>query len=97
MLRSMRGAFPDFHLTIEDQIAEGNKVITRVTFRGTHQGDYRGIAPSQSSTRAAVPSSASSATSSRSMAASPARRVMSRCWPSWMRSSAWADGDGFHR
>jgi predicted ester cyclase len=45
MLRSMRGAFPDFHLTIEDQIAEGNKVITRVTFRGTHQGDYRGIAP----------------------------------------------------
>jgi len=41
----MRGAFPDFHLTIEDQIAEGNKVITRVTFRGTHQGDYRGIAP----------------------------------------------------
>jgi predicted ester cyclase len=45
MLRSMRGAFPDFHLTIEDQIAEGNKVITRVTFRGTHRGDYRGIAP----------------------------------------------------
>ena len=45
MLRSMRGAFPDFHLTIEDQIAEGNKVITRVIFRGTHQGDYRGIAP----------------------------------------------------
>ncbi len=45
MLRSMRGAFPDFHLTTEDQIAEGNKVITRVTFRGTHQGDYRGIAP----------------------------------------------------
>jgi len=45
MVRSMRGAFPDFHLTIEDQIAEGDKVITRMIFHGTHQGDYRGIAP----------------------------------------------------
>lgn len=45
MLRSIRGAFPDYHLTIEDQIAEGDKVTTRVIFHGTHQGDYRGIAP----------------------------------------------------
>jgi len=45
MLRSMRAAFPDFHLTIEDQIAEGDKVVTRVTFSGTHQGEFRGIAP----------------------------------------------------
>jgi predicted ester cyclase len=48
-LRMMRegllAAFPDFHLTIEDQIAEGDKVVTRVTFRGTHLGEYRGIAP----------------------------------------------------
>ncbi len=38
-------AFPDFHSTIEDQIAEGDKVVTRWTMRGTHQGEFRGIAP----------------------------------------------------
>jgi steroid delta-isomerase-like uncharacterized protein len=38
-------AFPDFHSTIEDQIAEGDKVATRWTIRGTHQGEFRGIAP----------------------------------------------------
>lgn len=36
-------AFPDFHLTIEDQIAEGDKVVTRVTFRGTHKGEAHGL------------------------------------------------------
>ena len=40
-----REAFPDFHSTIEDQIAEGDKVVTRWTMRGTHQGEFRGIAP----------------------------------------------------
>ena len=34
-----RSAFPDFHLTIEDMIAEGDKVVTRWTFRGTNMGD----------------------------------------------------------
>ncbi len=38
-------AFPDFHTTIEDQIAEGDKVVTRWTMHGTHQGEFRGIAP----------------------------------------------------
>jgi predicted ester cyclase len=38
-------AFPDLHITIEDCIAEGDKVVTRYTFRGTHQGDLMGIAP----------------------------------------------------
>jgi steroid delta-isomerase-like uncharacterized protein len=38
------GAFPDFHLIIRDQIAEGDKVVTRVTFHGTHQGPFNGIA-----------------------------------------------------
>ncbi len=38
-------AFPDLHLTIEDEIAEGDKVVTRVTARGTHQGSFMGIRP----------------------------------------------------
>ena len=36
--------FPDIQFTIEDQIAEGDKVATRYTARGTHQGDFLGIA-----------------------------------------------------
>ena len=43
--QSTRSAFPDFQLVIEDQIAEGDKVVTRVTFQGTHRGEFRGIAP----------------------------------------------------
>jgi steroid delta-isomerase-like uncharacterized protein len=38
-------AFPDFHTEIEDQIAEGDKVVTRWTMRGTHREEFRGIAP----------------------------------------------------
>jgi steroid delta-isomerase-like uncharacterized protein len=40
-----RSAFPDLHETIEDQIAEGDKVVTRWTGRGTHQGELLGIPP----------------------------------------------------
>jgi predicted ester cyclase len=36
---------PDFEITIEDQIAEGNKVVTRQTHRGTHKGAFMGVAP----------------------------------------------------
>jgi serine phosphatase RsbU (regulator of sigma subunit) len=38
-------AFTDFHISIEDQIAEGDKVVSHYTIRGTHQGDFRGLAP----------------------------------------------------
>jgi steroid delta-isomerase-like uncharacterized protein len=38
-------AFPDLHLTIEDIIAEGDNVVVRQTFQGTHKGDLMGIAP----------------------------------------------------
>lgn len=38
-------AFPDGHQTIEDMIAEGDKVVFRSTFRGTHKGELAGIAP----------------------------------------------------
>jgi len=38
-----RAAFPDFQSTVEDQIAEGDKVVSRVTVRGTHKGDFQGV------------------------------------------------------
>ena len=38
-------AFPDFHETIEDIIAEGDKVWVRIIFTGTHTGEWMGIAP----------------------------------------------------
>jgi steroid delta-isomerase-like uncharacterized protein len=44
-MQAIRSAFADYGLTIEDQIAEGDKVVTRVTFRGTHRGPFNGIAP----------------------------------------------------
>ncbi len=40
-----RDAFPDLKITIEEQIAEGDRVVTRWTARGTHQGDLMGIPP----------------------------------------------------
>jgi steroid delta-isomerase-like uncharacterized protein len=38
-------AFPDIRYTIEAMYAEGDKVATRYTVRGTHQGDFRGLPP----------------------------------------------------
>ena len=38
-------AFPDLRHTVEDQIAENDKVVNRVTVQGTHQGYFQGIAP----------------------------------------------------
>jgi predicted ester cyclase len=38
-------AFPDFHVTVEDMLAEGDKVVARLTITGTHKGDLIGIAP----------------------------------------------------
>jgi len=36
-------SFPDLHFTIEDMIAEGEKVVYRYSVRGTHQKDFMGI------------------------------------------------------
>jgi predicted ester cyclase len=38
-------AFPDLHVTVEDLIAEGDKVVARHTVTGTHQGEYMGRPP----------------------------------------------------
>jgi steroid delta-isomerase-like uncharacterized protein len=40
----LRG-LPDLHLTIEDLIAEGDKVVMRASVTGTHQGEYMGLPP----------------------------------------------------
>lgn len=42
---ALRKAFPDIHFAIEDQIAEGDRVVTRWTARGTHRGEFNGIPP----------------------------------------------------
>jgi predicted ester cyclase len=40
-----REAFPDIHFTIEDQIAQGDRVVTRWSARATHKGEFQGIPP----------------------------------------------------
>jgi len=42
---AVRTAFPDIHCTIEDMVAEGDKVVTRYTSRSTFKGEFMGIAP----------------------------------------------------
>ena len=39
-----RNAVPDLTYTVEDQVAEGDKVVTRYTASGTHQGEFFGVA-----------------------------------------------------
>ncbi len=40
-----RQAFPDLQTTIEDMVAEGDKVVTRFSIRGTHQGESEDLGP----------------------------------------------------
>ena len=40
-----RTAYPDTRFTVEDQIAEGDRVVTRWTGQGTHQGELMGVPP----------------------------------------------------
>ncbi len=46
-VNSVRDAFPDFVITINDMISEGDKVALVWTFIGTHKGELMGIAPTE--------------------------------------------------
>lgn len=45
VLAMFRSAFPDLHITVEDQIQENDKVVTRFLITGTHSGELMGIPP----------------------------------------------------
>jgi steroid delta-isomerase-like uncharacterized protein len=45
LVQSWRTAFPDGQMEVHDLIAEGDRVVALLTWRGTHLGDFAGIAP----------------------------------------------------
>jgi steroid delta-isomerase-like uncharacterized protein len=45
LLGVFRAAFPDYRDTLDDMVADGDRVATRWTFGGTHRGPFQGIAP----------------------------------------------------
>lgn len=45
----LHSAFSDFQATIEDMVAEGDKVVIRQTWTGTHTGEFMGISPTGNS------------------------------------------------
>ena len=47
LITMYRSAFPDLHFTVEDMVAEGDKVVIRVGIRATHRGELLGIPPTE--------------------------------------------------
>lgn len=45
LVQGMRTSFPDYHITVEEVIAENDKVVVRATMRGTHTGEFVGHHP----------------------------------------------------
>jgi steroid delta-isomerase-like uncharacterized protein len=43
MFLMMQAAFPDLGITVHDMVAEGDKVAARISFTGTHQGEFLGV------------------------------------------------------
>lgn len=50
----LRRAFPDLEITVEEMIGEGDTVVSRLTMRGTHRGEFMGIAPTGKRVEVAV-------------------------------------------
>lgn len=44
--RMLTAAFPDYHITLEELVAEGDRVVQRFTVSGTHKGEFMGFPPS---------------------------------------------------
>ncbi len=44
-VQTWRDGFPDFHFKLEDMILQGNKVVLRIPFTGTHLGKFLGVEP----------------------------------------------------
>jgi steroid delta-isomerase-like uncharacterized protein len=47
LIAMYRAAFPDLHFTIEDMVAEGDRVATRMGISATHEGELLGVPPTQ--------------------------------------------------
>jgi steroid delta-isomerase-like uncharacterized protein len=45
MMREARAAFPDLHWTVEEQLVDGERVLTRFEWTGTHDGPFLGVPP----------------------------------------------------
>jgi len=45
VVKTCRAAFEHLNVTVEDMVAEGNKVVARFTARGTHKGQFMGLPP----------------------------------------------------
>lgn len=43
VLAMMSAAFPDIHWAVEEMVGEGEKVVTRFTWTGTHRGTFLGV------------------------------------------------------
>ena len=46
-IQALKTVFPDLHVTIEDLIAEDDRVAVRACWQGTHSGEFRGVPPSR--------------------------------------------------
>ena len=44
LIAALRSAFPDIQTTVDDVISGGDRVVVRFTARGTHRGQFQGIA-----------------------------------------------------
>lgn len=46
-IAGLRGAYPDLRFTVQDVIAEGDRVVGRWTAQGTHKGSFMGVPPTE--------------------------------------------------